>query len=113
MSEMTKLTLRLPATLHRRLTQRARTTRQSLNRVIIDALLRGLGQPNRGDEGEDPAYVAQVLREGGMLADLSGPNVVAEAEPNATTEGLEVLRARIGQVEPLASEIVIGDRGQR
>jgi hypothetical protein len=113
MSEMTKLTLRLPATLHRRLSERARTTRQSLNRVIVEALLRGLGHPAPRDAGEDPAYVAQVLREGGMLADLSGLHVMADAEPPATTESLEALRAQIGLVKPLASAIVIADRGRR
>src|SRR3989304_8222590 len=70
MLQTIKTTLRLPGDLHRQLEKRAKATKQSVNRVIVDAIRRGLAQPLAEESERDRTI--RVLRESGLCEPL-GP----------------------------------------
>jgi plasmid stability protein len=102
-----KLTVRLPERLHAALRRRARATAHSVNREIIDTLLRGLARDEGDRRGERDAVTA-VLREHGLWAPGETWGVPAAAQD--VTDDHAALRRSIGRIPPL-SELVIEGRG--
>ncbi len=109
--EIVKLTVRLPARLHRMLKERAAEYHVSLNQAVVDALTSGFGTTPSAEETESEKF-DRILRESGLLADTSWMAELAEklsyGEPLPT---LEEVRDRLQGV-PL-SEWIIEDRGPR
>jgi hypothetical protein len=102
-----KLTLRLPARLHRALKERAVEYHVSLNQAVVDTLEAELVVAPCAEETERDK-VRRVLREAGMLADTSWvDNVLPGVEPATLEEAREWLRG-----VPL-SDWIIEDRGPR
>ena len=106
-----KLTVRLPAGIHRRLKHRAQEENRSLNEVVVDAvdMLLQRKEPQYPQLSERER-ITQVLRENGMLAEL-GPewDKYIEAAPDVTVE--EIREMWKGQ--PPLSDDIIADRGER
>ncbi len=106
-----KLTVRLPAGIHRRLRHRAQEENRSLNQVIVDAvdMLLQRKEPQYPQLSEYERTI-QVLRENDMLAE-PGPewDKYIEAAPDATVEEIRVL----WEGQPPLSEDIIADRGER
>lgn len=106
-----KLTVRLPAGIHRRLRHRAQEENRSLNQVVVDAvdMLLQKKEPEYPQLSEYERTM-QVLRDNDMLAEL-GPewDKYIEAAPDVTVE--EIREMWEGQA-PL-SEDIIADRGER
>lgn len=102
-----KLTVRLPAQLHRALKERAVTYHVSLNQAVVDTLAADLGVKPPAEETEREK-VRRILREAGMLANTSWMrNVLPGVEPATPEEAREWLRG-----VPL-SDWIIEDRGPR
>ena len=106
-----KLTVRLPAGIHRRLRHRAQEENRSLNQVVVDAvdLLLQKKEPEYPQLSEQER-AAQILRENDMLAEL-GPewDKYVEAAPDVTIEEIR----EIWKGQPPLSEDIIADRGER
>lgn len=109
--EKVKLTVRLPAKLHRALKERAAEYNVSLNQAVVDTLTTKLEVKPPTEETEREK-VRRVLREAGMLADTSWMQELAkellggEAPPT-----LEEVRDWLKGV-PL-TDWIIEDRGPR
>jgi hypothetical protein len=106
-----KLTVRLPARLHRALRERAAEYEVSLNQAVVDALAAELAAspPAEGTEGD---RVRRALSEAGLLADTSWMSDVARELLNGEDPPtLEEVRDWLAGV-PL-SEWIIEDRGPR
>lgn len=105
-----KLTVRLPARLHRALKERAVEYRVSLNQAVVDTLSAELSAVV-GEETDSEKF-DRMMREKGLLADSSWMAELAEeltgGEPLPT---LEEVRDWLQGV-PL-SEWIIEDRGPR
>ncbi len=106
-----KLTVRLPAGIHRRLRHRAQEENRSLNQIVVDAvdLLLQRKEPEYPQLSEYERTI-QVLRENDMLVEL-GP------EWDKYLNGVPVMsadeiREALGDIPPV-SEIVIAERGGR
>lgn len=104
-----KLTVRLPAPLHRALKERAVEYHISLNQAVVDTLTAELAVAPPGEETERQK-VQRVMREAGMLADTSWMSDLAKEllngeEPPSLEEVHEWLRG-----VPL-SDWIIEDRG--
>jgi hypothetical protein len=107
--EKVKLTVRLPARLHRALKERAAEYQVSLNRALVDTLAAELVAAPTPEETEGDR-VRRVLSEAGLLADTSWMSDVAgELLNGAEPPTLEVVREWLDGV-PL-SEWIIEDRG--
>ena len=109
MQETVKLTVRLPASLHEQLKQRARQNDQSLNKVMVEALQEGIAHPPEYPLSEHEKF-RKVLRDSGMLVEL-GPQWFQGPEdvPLLTHEELQ---EKLKGCPPL-SDIIIEDRGPR
>ena len=107
--ETAKLTVRLPKQLHQILRERAVRSAQSLNRVIVDTLWRGLEREEAEPRSEYEHTMAAV-RKTGLLMTL-GPewDKYIEDAPDMT---VEELREALRGISPL-SEDIIADRGER
>lgn len=112
MTETTKLTVRLPATLHHRLVARARRETSSLNHLIVDALSRSLDVEIDTTEASDGRQVRRILRECGLIADL---DALPDPEAAEILDDLALLqlRSEIGQLEPSASMLIVRERDER
>jgi hypothetical protein len=109
METMVKLTLRIPARLHKRLKQRASLSNQSLNTTILEAIEDSISQNVTSYETQEDK-LWRKLRESGLWEPL-GPEwqKYIEDAPNLThAEMREMLKG----VPPL-SEIIIEERGPR
>jgi hypothetical protein len=106
--EKVKLTVRLPARLHRALRERAATYDVSLNQALVEALAAELAPASR-EESEAERF-DRMLRESGMLADTGWMSDVATELLNGeAVPTLEEVREWLDGV-PL-SEWIIEDRG--
>jgi hypothetical protein len=106
-----KLTVRLPAGIHRRLKHRAQEENRSLNQVVVDAvdMLLQKKEPEYPQLSEYERTM-QVLRDNDMLEPM-GPewDKYISGVPEMTIDEIhEALRG----VPPL-SEVVIAERGER
>ena len=101
-----KLTVRLPAQLHRVLKERALEYNVSLNQVMVDTLAADLKPEIR--EETDQEKFDRVLRESGLLADTSWMDKYIEG---VEIPPLEEVREWLRGV-PL-SDWIIEDRGPR
>jgi hypothetical protein len=106
--EKVKLTVRLPARLHRALRERAAAYDVSLNQALVEALAAELAPASR--EESEAERLDRMLRESGLLVEL-GPEWDAligdESEIPPVEEVREILRGI-----PL-SDWIIEDRGPR
>jgi molybdopterin converting factor small subunit len=108
--EKVKLTVRLPAHLHRALKERAAEYDVSLNQAVVDTLAAELAPAPR-EESEAERF-DRMLRESGMLADTSWMGDVAKELLNGEElPTLEEVREWLRGI-PL-SEWIIEDRGPR
>ena len=110
-ANMVKLTIRLPAGIHRRLKRRAQEQNRSLNQVVVDAV-DGLLQKKEPQYLQLSEYerTMQVLRDNDMLEPM-GPewDKYINGVPDMTIDEIhEALRG----VPPL-SKVVIAERGER
>jgi molybdopterin converting factor small subunit len=107
--EKVKLTVRLPAPLHRALKERAAEYDVSLNQALVDALAGEFVSAPAAEEAEGER-ARRVLREAGLLADTSWMSDLAEELLNGEEPPtLEEVREWLDGV-PL-SEWIIEDRG--
>ncbi len=104
--ESVKLTVRLPAELHRALKERAAEYKVSLNQAVVDTLSEQL---KTADEEEDLGErFDRMMREKGLLADTSWvDDFLPGVEPATLEEAREWLKG-----VPL-SDWIIEDRGPR
>lgn len=107
MYQGTKLTVRLPAELHKALKNQAHETGTSLNRIVVEALWRSL--PEKPGE-TDYDRTGRVLRECGLWKPFE-PDWYAVDERILNMSHAE-LREMVGDVG-LLSEMIIEDRGLR
>lgn len=108
--ETVKLTVRLPAQLHRALKERAVEYKVSLNRAVIDTLTAELVAPAR--EETDAERFDRMMRENGLLADTSWmEELIHELTAGEPLPTLEEMRQWLRGV-PL-SEWIIENRGPR
>lgn len=107
--EMVKLTVRLPKQLHQILRERAAQSAQSLNRVIVGTLWRGLERKEAAPLSEYERTMAAIRKSG--LWEPTGPgwDKYIEGVPDMT---VEELREALRGIPPL-SEDIIADRGER
>jgi len=103
MAEMVKLTLRLPAGLHKQIKERAHASDASLNKTIIEALRWSISQNTTYKETESEK-THRVIRESGMLEPL-GPQWLEGLDdvPDITHEELWELTKGIS---PLSDTII-------
>jgi plasmid stability protein len=106
--EKVKLTVRLPARLHRALRQRAAEYDVSLNQALVDTLAAELAPSPR--EESEAEKVDRVLRESGMLVEL-GPEWDVLIGDESAIPSVEDVREMLRGV-PL-SDWIIEDRGPR
>ncbi|MEW5870424.1 MAG: toxin-antitoxin system HicB family antitoxin [Chloroflexota bacterium] len=109
MEQLVKLTVRLPVRLHERLKQRAEWQDASLNKVIVDALSKGLAEQAPEEESERKRAL-RVLRESGLWEPM-GPEWQAEMAEAPEISHAE-LREQLKGVPPL-SETIIEEREPR
>jgi hypothetical protein len=108
--ETVKLTVRLPATLHRALKERATEYQISLNQAVVDTLAAEL-VVSVAEETDVEKY-DRVMRESGMLADTSWmDHLIQELSGGEPLPTLEEAREWLRDV-PL-SDWIIEDRGPR
>jgi hypothetical protein len=103
-----KLTIRLPATLHQVLKERAAEYDVSLNQIMVDTLRAEL-QPDIHEETDEQKF-DRVLRESGLLVEMGSEwdrLIGDESEIPSVAEVREILRGI-----PL-SDWIIEDRGPR
>ena len=106
-----KLTVRLPAQLHRVLKERAVEYHISLNQAVVDTLAAEFVVASPAEE-TDTARFDRMMRESGMLADTSWvEDFVQELTGGEPLPTLEEVRERLRGV-PL-SDWIIEDRGPR
>ncbi len=111
MEGITKLTVRLPATLHNRLRRRAREKDTSLNQVLIEAVQRGLDNDLPTEILSEREQTIKILKENGLYEPLgSGWNkYIQDAQEEIS---IDELWAETAGMPPL-SEDIIADRGER
>ncbi len=107
--ETAKLTVRLPKQLHQTLRERAVRSAQSLNKVIVSTLWRGLERKETTPPSEYERTMAAIRKSG--LWEPMGPgwNKYIEGAPDMTAKEL---RESLRGIAPL-SEDIIADRGER
>lgn len=107
--EMAKLTIRLPKQLHQTLQERAAQSAQSLNRVIVDTLWRGLERKMAEPLSEYERTMA-AIRKTGLVTTL-GPawDKYIEAAEDVSVEEVRQMWEGL----PPLSEDIIADRGER
>jgi hypothetical protein len=106
-----KLTVRLPARLHRALKERAVEYHVSLNQTMVDALQAELVVTAPAEETESDKF-DRMMRESGLLADTSWMSDLAKELLNGEEPpSLEEVRDWLAGV-PL-SDWIIEDRGPR
>lgn len=110
MEKAIKLTVRLPAALHKRLRRRARENNLSLNKTIIQAVQRGLDSEAPDETLSERERVLKVLKESGLYEPL-GPGWDKYIK-NASEISIDELWAETKGMPPL-SEDIIADRGER
>jgi NADPH-dependent ferric siderophore reductase len=106
--EKVKLTVRLPARLHRALRERAAAYDVSLNQALVDTLAEELTPASRAES--EAEKVDRVLRESGMLVEL-GPEWDVLIGDESAIPSVEDVREMLRGV-PL-SDWIIEDRGPR
>jgi hypothetical protein len=110
MESTVKLTVRLPATLHKRLARRARESNLSLNQTIVQAVQRDL-ESGTEETLSERERVLKVLKESGLYEPLGpGWRKLMGEEPEISREEL---RRQVGKLSPPLSETIIEDRGPR
>jgi hypothetical protein len=110
MESITKITVRLPATLHDRLRRRAREKDTSLNQVLIEAVQRGLDSEPPTEALPEREQIVKILKESGLYEPL-GPGwnkFISGPIPSH-----EELRRLVGELVPPLSQTIIEDRGPR
>jgi hypothetical protein len=107
--ETAKLTVRLPKQLHQTLRERAVRSAQSLNKVIVSTLWRGLEREEAEPLSEYERTMA-AIRKTGMVTTL-GPEWDKYIEA-AEDISVEEVRQMWEGLPPL-SEDIIADRGER
>ena len=107
--ETAKLTVRLPKQLHQTLRERAMRSAQSLNKVIVSTLWRGLEREEAEPLSEHERTMAAV-RKTGLVMTL-GPEWDKYIEA-AEDVSIEEVRQIWEGLSPL-SEDIIADRGER
>jgi hypothetical protein len=110
MESTTKLTVRLPATLHNRLRRRAREKDTSLNQVLIEAVQRGLDSEPPAETLSEREQIVKILKQSGLYEPLGPGWNKFVSEP---VRSHEELRRQVGELVPPLSETVIEDRGPR
>jgi len=107
--ETAKLTVRLPKQLHQILRERAARSAQSLNKVIVNTLWRGL-EREEAEPLSEHERVMRAIRKSGLW-EPTGPgwDKYIEGAPDMT---VEELREALRGISPL-SEDIIADRGER
>ena len=106
-----KLTVRLPARLHRALKERAAKYNVSLNQAVVDTLAAEFIVAPPAEETESEKF-DRIMRESGLLADTSWmAELVEELSAGEPLPTLEEVRDRL-QGAPL-SDWIIEDRGPR
>jgi hypothetical protein len=106
-----KLTVRLPASLHHALKERAVEYNVSLNQAVVDTLTAELVVAPPAEETESEKF-DRVMRESGLLADTSWMDrLVEEFSAGQPLPTLEEVRDWLDGV-PL-SDWIIEDRGPR
>jgi predicted DNA-binding protein len=109
MQKTAKITVRLPLPLHERLKEVARATKRSLNKVIVDALWRGL-EREEAEPLSEHERVMRVIRKSGLWEPMGpGWDKYIEGAPDMT---VEEIREALRGLSPL-SEDIIRDRGER
>ncbi len=106
MSDVVKLTVRLPAALHKRLARRAQDEGRSLNEAMIRSLSDGLVETARMPEAQHDA-VARVLAARGLWQ----PVAASDKSPEPPRSHAELRRSLAGL--PALSDVVVADRGPR
>jgi molybdopterin converting factor small subunit len=106
--ERVKLTVRLPARLHRALKERAAEYDVSLNQALVDTLTAKLA-PESGEESETEK-IKRVLRESGLLVEM-GPEWDDLIGDESEIPSVEEIRQMLRGI-PL-SDWIIEDRGPR
>jgi hypothetical protein len=104
--ENVKLTVRLPAELHRALKERAAEYNVSLNQAVVDTLAGQLLEERRAETERD--RFEQMLRDNGMLADTSWVDDFLPGVEAATLEEAHEWLAGVPLVD-----WIIEDRGPR
>ena len=107
--ETAKLTVRLPRQLHQTLQEQAARSAQSLNKVIVSTLWRGLERKETTPPSEYERTMA-AIRKTGMVTTL-GPewDKYIEAAKDISVEEVR----RMWEGLPPLSEDIIADRGER
>jgi hypothetical protein len=109
MKSAVKITLRLPSGLHERLKKRARSSNQSLNTIILEAIEDGISQEGMNYESREDKFWRR-MREIGLWEPLG--REWEEYMKDAPKLTHAELREKLKGVPPL-SEIIIEDRGPR
>lgn len=109
MQEMVKLTVRLPAQLHKKLKQRAQASDASLNTTLVETLQRGLAETVYPEESREERFW-RSMREKGFVEPL-GPQWLEEYADVPILSHAE-LRELTKGVPPL-SDLIIAERRER
>ncbi|MDI6768142.1 MAG: Arc family DNA-binding protein [Anaerolineales bacterium] len=109
MQATVKLTLRIPAGLHEKLWQRARTTERSLNTVLVETIQHGLSEETTYPETERERVI-RVLRDSGLW-EPQGTEWKKYSE-SAPKLSYREWREKLSGVPPL-SEAIIEEREPR
>jgi hypothetical protein len=109
MTDLVKLTVRIPPRLHERLKKRAQQSDYSLNRTIVETIEEGL-KVDRTIEESERERMLRLLREHGLI-EQPGPGWEKyTAVPHSMTHA--ELREMLKGLPPL-SEAIIADREPR
>jgi len=106
--EKVKLTVRLPARLHRALKERAAEYNVSLNQALVDTIAAELAPEPQGET--ETEKVKRILRESGILVEM-GPEWDDLIGDESEIPSIEQVREQLKGV-PL-SDWIIEDRGPR
>ena len=103
MTDLVKLTLRIPPSLHERLAKRAQSLDCSLNKVIVETLKDGLEIENAPTESSK-ARALRILRQHNMIAEPSAGRKLYETNTPEITNA--ELRELLKGVPPLSDAII-------
>ena len=113
---MTRVTLRLPSDVHKRLTESARTSRRSINQTIVDLLSEALGCGVRQRPDETPLD-AERRRIREALGDLVVEFTAEDLAPMLThplgSLDAEAIYNSMPRLDPPLSQTIIDEREDR
>jgi len=112
---MTRITLRLPDDLHRRLEDACRRSGTSLNRMIVAALAQALERRDASADGQSAlmdqvSHIQTALRE--MTVEIATKHLPSQLRPERDVTGQKRPRALPTLVPPLSSTILEERREQ-